>query len=159
MTARPGARGEVFVALQLALIALVAFGPLRIAGWPATGLPASPVLGVLAIFLVAAGAFLALSGIVRLGPNLTPLAVPREEGVLVTRGIYGRVRHPIYGGLILLGFGWALWRGGGLAFGYAALLIPVLLAKSRLEEKWLMARFPEYAAYRARTRRFIPFLW
>jgi protein-S-isoprenylcysteine O-methyltransferase Ste14 len=33
----------------------------------------------------------------------------------------------------------------------------VLLLKSRLEEEWLLARYPEYAAYRDSTRsRFFP---
>jgi protein-S-isoprenylcysteine O-methyltransferase Ste14 len=31
--------------------------------------------------------------------------------------------------------------------------------KSRREEGWLTLRFPTYTAYRARTRRFIPFVW
>ena len=37
-----------------------------------------------------------------------------------------------------------------------ALLAVVLDLKSRREEIWLRERFPEYKAYAARTRKFIP---
>jgi protein-S-isoprenylcysteine O-methyltransferase Ste14 len=38
-------------------------------------------------------------------------------------------------------------------------LLLVLNAKAALEERLLLARWPEYAAYRARTWRFVPGLW
>jgi protein-S-isoprenylcysteine O-methyltransferase Ste14 len=38
----------------------------------------------------------------------------------------------------------------------AVLLFAFFALKSRREEAWLEARFPEYASYRARTPRLIP---
>ena len=38
------------------------------------------------------------------------------------------------------------------------LLAVVLRLKSALEEDWLETRYPDYAAYRTRTRRFMPWI-
>jgi protein-S-isoprenylcysteine O-methyltransferase Ste14 len=155
---RFGDRGEVYVVIQFALLALVIAGPVQIAGWP-DRFPGSLTLNLLAVTLVIAGAILLVAGTQRLGRNLTPLPHPKKDGTLVDRGIYAYARHPIYGGLILLACGWSLRRGGGLALLYAVLLAGWLDVKSRREEGWLTLRFPTYTAYRARTRRFIPFVW
>lgn len=60
---------------------------------------------------------------------------------------------------MLLAFGWSLRRGGALPLACAFLLAVVLVLKSRAEEHWLVGRYPGYAAYRLRTRRFVPFVW
>jgi protein-S-isoprenylcysteine O-methyltransferase Ste14 len=146
------------VAIQFVLLALVVAGPLQVRGWPER-LEATATIGVIAVMMIIAGGGLLVGAGRRLGRNLTPLPVPKETGTLVTHGVYRYARHPIYGGLILLAFGWSLWRGGGLALAYASLLVGLLLAKSRVEERWLTRRYDGYAAYRARTRRFVPFVW
>jgi protein-S-isoprenylcysteine O-methyltransferase Ste14 len=114
---------------------------------------------VVAVALVVVGAALLVAGTRNLGRNLTPLPYPKEGGTFVQQGVYKYARHPIYGGLILLACGWSLRRGGGLVLLYALLLAVLLHVKSGREERWLAARFPAYGAYRARTRRFIPFVW
>ena len=40
----------------------------------------------------------------------------------------------------------------------AVALALYLDAKARMEERWLLARFPDYAGYRARTRRLFPWV-
>jgi len=71
-------------------------------------------------------------------------------------GAYRLVRHPIYGGLILVALGWSL-NSSPLALVLTVTLALVLEAKSRLEESMLALRFPEYGAYRHRVRwRFVP---
>lgn len=55
--------------------------------------------------------------------------------------------------------------GGALLWqSAAALVVGVMLgcffdAKARLEERLLLAKFPEYATYRRRTKRFVPWLY
>lgn len=98
-------------------------------------------------------------GVKTLGSSLTPLPRPRSEGRLVTEGIYGMVRHPIYGGLMLMGFGWAVWRGSLLHLVLAVVIALFFGVKARHEEVLMTGRFPEYALYRSRTRRFIPWLY
>ncbi len=80
---------------------------------------------------------------------------------LIDRGIYRRVRHPAYTGMLLS------FLGLGLAFGDALsvviILIPITLAvlhRVRIEEAALNeALGPVYANYAQRTRRLIPFLF
>jgi protein-S-isoprenylcysteine O-methyltransferase Ste14 len=153
-----GHRGELYVVAQFALLILVIAGPVSMGGWPGQ-LTASLPLNVVAFGSAVAGVVLLSAGTRRLGPNLTPLPYPKHDGVFVDRGIYRVVRHPIYGGLMLLAFGWSLRRGGGLALAYTILLVVLLTLKSRAEERWLLGRYPGYAAYRLRTHRFVPFVW
>ena len=74
-------------------------------------------------------------------------------------GIFGLVRHPVYGGVILIGLGWSL-ADAPLGLVPTALLAVLFDLKAQREEAWLIERFPEYAAYRAGTpRRFVPWLY
>jgi protein-S-isoprenylcysteine O-methyltransferase Ste14 len=75
---------------------------------------------------------------------------------MVERGIYRRIRHPIYAGLILAAIGWATLSGSPPAFAAAVALAVFMDAKARREEAWLADRYAEYAAYRTRTKRFLP---
>jgi protein-S-isoprenylcysteine O-methyltransferase Ste14 len=93
-----------------------------------------------------------------LGRSLTPFPRPRERGELVTEGPYRWARHPIYGGGILFFLGWALFSAPVALVGVAALAV-LWLGKSRLEERLLAARYPDYERYRRNTpRRFVPFI-
>ena len=55
---------------------------------------------------------------------------------------------------------WALagvfGRGSWVALGFTVALMVLLEFKSRREEAFLLERFPEYAAYRARVKKFVP---
>jgi protein-S-isoprenylcysteine O-methyltransferase Ste14 len=147
-----GERGEWWVAGQAVLIAGLALAP---TAWTWTA-PARDLWRGLGGLLILVGLVYAGRALAELGPNLTAFPRPRRTGVLVQTGIYAQVRHPIYGGLIIAAFGWALWRGSGLHVGLAAALAVYIIAKARREEAFLAARFPEYAAYRARTKRLFP---
>ena len=93
-----------------------------------------------------------------LGRSLTPFPRPREGGELVTSGPYRLARHPIYGGGILFFLGWALFSAPLALLGVAA-LAALWVGKSRLEERLLAARYPDYDGYRRNTpRRFVPFI-
>ena len=68
------------------------------------------------------------------------------------------VRHPIYAGLIGGAIGWGLVAASPATLAPAGALFAFFELKSRREEAWLERRFPEYAAYRARTPRLIPWI-
>ena len=102
------------------------------------------------------GALSVAAGILQLGPSLTPMPRPREDAHLVAAGVYATVRHPIYGGLILFAIGWAALTASSAALIAAFVLLAWLDGKARREEAWLVERYPGYAAYRARTKRFLP---
>lgn len=150
-----GPRGEGWVAIQVAaLLAIAVAGPLTgsLGGGDVVG-TAARVVGVA---LLIAGLALAVRGTIDLRDALTPLPHPRDDAELIEDGVYARARHPIYGGLILGSIGWGLLWTSPTALLLAAGLAVFFRLKSAREEHWLMERFPAYAAYRRRTRRFLP---
>lgn len=154
-----GPRGEGWVVIQV-----VIFGGLGVAGLALPGgwVGSLPTLVAAAGgALVAAGGVLAATGALALQRHeaFTALPHPRTTARLVEVGAYRLVRHPVYGGLILGAMGWALVRGSIPAFVGALALLAFFDLKRRREESWLEARFPDYRAYRARTRRLIPWIW
>ena len=154
-----GERGEGFVALQVVLIGLLAIGPRTLHGWPPWRFPEMPVVFVAGGFLLLTGLTLLVWGVLRLGSGLTPLPYPKAGAQLRETGPYRFVRHPMYGGVILLAFGWALWVHGWLTLGYAGLAVVLLEVKVRREERWLTETYPAYDAYRRRVHKFIPFVY
>jgi protein-S-isoprenylcysteine O-methyltransferase Ste14 len=150
-----GPHGEGWFLLQLIFFAAIALAG---SAGPAWGPPVRQLTAVAGLALMAGGGFLAFRGLADLRENLTPFPKPLEGAQLVDRGAYGLVRHPIYGGLILGAIGWGLTAASLLALAAAAALAGFFYLKSRREERWLADRFEGYAAYRARTRRFVPWL-
>ncbi len=149
-------RGEGWVALQVSLFAAVLATAVWGTGWARSWRAPSLVAGVI---LLLAGAALVLAGARSLGSALTPLPYPREDATLRDDGVYGSVRHPIYGGLMLISLGVSLCSSP-LALVPAALLVLVLVGKSRREERWLTDRFRAYVPYRERVpHRFLPIVW
>jgi protein-S-isoprenylcysteine O-methyltransferase Ste14 len=145
--------------IQVVLIGLVFLGPRTVAGWQAGPFPFPRVCVVLGVALMIGGGILFVSGLVRLGRGLTPLPYPKDGAELVRTGPFALVRHPIYGGGLLLGLGFALIIQSWLTIGYAVVLFAFLDAKSRREERWLAEKFPEYASYQRRVRKLIPFVY
>jgi protein-S-isoprenylcysteine O-methyltransferase Ste14 len=151
-----GPRGEGWVALQVAFFALLGLagmgGPAWGDPWLATGRVAGALFGGAGLVIVALG-------LVGLRENLTAVPRPIAGGRLIDSGIYGRVRHPIYSGILTGGLGWGL-----VTASPAALLVTLLLGcffdlKARREEAWLLAAYPAYAAYRARVRKLLPLIY
>jgi len=132
-----------WVAAQFLLLGLLLTLPGDSGGW--WGLP-----------LVLAGLIIVVLGLFNLGRNLTPLPTPIESGQLVTTGIYGWIRHPLYSGLIVGALGWSLWQRSWLHLLLTLLLALVLDAKARYEEGLLNQAYPAYAGYRQRVKKFIP---
>jgi protein-S-isoprenylcysteine O-methyltransferase Ste14 len=109
--------------------------------------------------LAACGGLLALDGALRMGSRLTPSPRPRDGAPLLVNGSYALVRHPMYCGLILAAFGWALFMNGPLTLLYACILFGWLDMKSRHEERLLEETYDGYADYRSRVRRLVPFVY
>jgi len=102
------------------------------------------------------GCGVALMGAVQLGDALTPLPHPRDGARLREEGIYRYLRHPIYAGLIIGSFGWALaWQS---LWGLAGVVLVFLFfdRKAAREERWLRAHYPGYGDYATRVKRFFP---
>jgi len=150
-----GPRGEGWVVLQGVLLLAVAAAGVQGPAW--TGL-ARTVTSVIGIGCIAFGLVLAVRGVRDLGSALTPLPHPLPGTDLVVTGVYGLVRHPIYGGLVCAAIGWGLLTASPAALLAAIVLWGFFELKSRREEIWLGSQFAGYAAYKARTRRLIPWI-
>jgi protein-S-isoprenylcysteine O-methyltransferase Ste14 len=88
--------------------------------------------------------------------NIHP--TPHQYGQLVDHGPYRWIRHPMYTAVLLFGAALATVAASPVAWLLWCLLLAVLLSKALLEERWMAQRHPAYVAYRARTRRFVPYL-
>jgi protein-S-isoprenylcysteine O-methyltransferase Ste14 len=151
-----GRRGGGWVSLQVAFLGAAVGAGVFGAAWPA---PTRAWLAASGGLFALAGAALLVGGGVGLGRQLTPFPRPVADGVLRQDGVYGLVRHPIYGGVLLLVLGWALISSpvALLPLGLATIFLD---AKRRREEAWLVEQYPGYADYRLLVRRrFIPWLW
>lgn len=108
--------------------------------------------------IATAGAALAFSARAVLGRNWGTPGSRKADAELVTRGPYGLVRHPIYGGILLMMIGTAI----GLIASWWAIVAAAsayFIYSARREERLMTERFPElYPAYRARTRMLLPFI-
>lgn len=151
-----GRRGEGWVALQLVFIAAIVSAGIAGPAWPAAW---RGWLVVAAVPVALLGAYLFLGGATGLGRRLTPFPKPVEQGSIERGGAYRFVRHPIYGGVLLLALAWAL-VSSPVALVPWALAGAFLDLKRRREEAWLLEQHADYAEYRSRVRHcFVPFVW
>jgi protein-S-isoprenylcysteine O-methyltransferase Ste14 len=99
--------------------------------------------------LIAIGGLVFTNWAVRaLGAALTPGTEPLPGAPLAREGPYQYVRHPVYTGIVFVLTGWTLaWANWTLALVVWLVVACYLEGKARAEERWLRARFPEYAAY------------
>jgi protein-S-isoprenylcysteine O-methyltransferase Ste14 len=136
--------------VQLGLLAAIFLLPSGhawvVPGWVRTGANVLTIAGLVVLGI----------GLLNLGRSATPLPTPVRGGELRSSGLYRYLRHPIYTGVIVLAIGSAI-PSGSVAIAVATLaLITWLEIKARWEERRLVDRYPGYAAYAARTPRFIP---
>lgn len=155
-----GDRGEYWVIAQGILLLVFALIPPNTPSIIDLYLPiwvyASWILTV--IFSILAIVFLGRS-LFDLGQNLTPLPHPRDEGQLVKTGIYGLVRHPMYGGVIYLALAYASWQMSWVHLVGSIVLLVFFDAKSRNEEVWLTEKFSDYANYSNSVKKLIPWIY
>jgi protein-S-isoprenylcysteine O-methyltransferase Ste14 len=80
---------------------------------------------------------------------------------LVREGIYSRVRHPSYFGMIFSFLGLPLAFGSLIGVLFMMLVgVPALIARINLEESFLVDEFKdEYLEYRKTTYKLIPFVY
>lgn len=101
------------------------------------------------------GLIFGIAAIIQLKTKLSPFPSPVASGHLITTGIFKFSRHPIYTGLLLAGFGYAVYQMSIYKALVATALSILFYYKSRYEERLMSGKFPAYADYKKRTRRFI----
>jgi protein-S-isoprenylcysteine O-methyltransferase Ste14 len=113
----------------------------------------------LGLLLELLGMWLALGARIQLG-FFTAGRTP-EHPVLVKRGFYRYIRHPIYAGTFLVIFGWPLIYGAPIT-AILTLIVGAIFAQRRMksEESVLRTRFgEEYDAYVRETDALVPAIW
>ena len=79
---------------------------------------------------------------------------------LIERGPYRWARHPIYTSLLLMLLGTAMVGGRVASFVGVGICFLALWIKLKQEERLLTRHFPAaYAAYQARVKALVPFLF
>jgi protein-S-isoprenylcysteine O-methyltransferase Ste14 len=131
-------------------------------GFPASAdYPARPWAVVLGTAVYAAALWLFHRSHKDLGRNWSITLEIRDQHRLVSNGIYGLIRHPMYSSFWLMGLGQALLlpnRVAGLA-GLVGFGVLYFLRVDKEERMMLDTFGDEYRAYMARTKRIIPHLY
>lgn len=155
--------------LMIVVMVIARDGPVRRArGWlPRACGVAGTFLGVGIIHLppvmlspgwqIAASALLTLGGlgsVIALAWLGRAFSILPEARQLVTDGPYAWARHPLYAAEIVTLAGTAMLFRQPWAGLLAIAVVALLFARTRFEEQVLAEAYPEYAAYRARVRRF-----
>ena len=141
-------KGKRLVFLQFALIIVLAIFP--------DSATVAPWLNIAGTVLIAIGLVLLFTGFRGLGKSLTANPVPNEDGVLVTKGIYSIVRHPIYLGLLIITLGLVVSSGVWAQIIVWIALAVLLVYKMRWEEVLLTAKYKGYADYMTKVPGIVP---
>jgi protein-S-isoprenylcysteine O-methyltransferase Ste14 len=138
----------LLVAVQFGcLIFLLKTGPVIASGYAGMFVEALGVfLGVLAIYQMGIGNF-----------NVTPR--PKENGQLVTHGIYRIIRHPMYSSQLIALLPLLLEKPDWYRISAYLLLLIALLLKIRFEEEHLKIQYAGYGDYIKKSKRLVPFIY
>jgi protein-S-isoprenylcysteine O-methyltransferase Ste14 len=152
-----GRRGELLVVIQFALFFAFLLAP-RWNPWITPDLIAAtaPVRLAALVMLGLVGLVLGALGSVQIRRYLTPLPYPVDHSQLVTNGVYGVVRHPLYSGLLFAALGWVCYTLSLSHCGLLVLAFFFLDYKAAKEERWLTERHPQYRDYARSVRKFVP---
>ena len=151
-----GSRGEMWVLAQFSVLVFVICG-----GFPFVDGSGLLLQVVASLTALVSSIVLIGGGILTLGSDLTPFPKPTTENSLQERGVYGLVRHPIYGGLLLFCFGISGLTNSCARLLFSVVLLAVLHKKKAIEEAYLRKKHGDaYDEYKKRVpAAFIPFIF
>ncbi len=118
------------------------------------------LLNAFGVPLLVLGILLHTRAVNELGKHWSPHVAIQPRHVLVTTGLYGVVRHPIYLAAFLFYAGLAVWMASPLSVFALALVAAYLLVRIRVEERALKQKFGKtYDAYAVRVPALVPCFW
>jgi len=103
------------------------------------------------------GLYLISVGIWELGEHTSIRLAPLSQSTLVTTGVYGILRHPMYSGLLSLCFGISI-TGDSVEKVILAIILTFVTDKVVENEETLLGEKygRSYAEYASKTKRFVP---
>ena len=112
------------------------------------------------MILYAAGLTIALIAVFTLKRFYSSTLLTREDHQLITHGIYGFTRHPIYLGTLMCMIGISIFTRSLFGFLIMLVMVPIFLYRIRMEERMLTGEFGDgYRAYKKSTKKLIPFIY
>jgi protein-S-isoprenylcysteine O-methyltransferase Ste14 len=140
----------------LSLIGVIIFSALDYRfGWS----PVPAYVALLGDLLVALGLFVDLLVFRENSYGGSSIETVNDQKVIST-GLYARVRHPMYVGVLIMVIGIPLALGSWWGLAVLALTLPVLIWRILDEEKLLKKDLPGYREYAQKVRyRLVPYLW
>ena len=143
--------GMLILPLIYALTGWLGFADYALPGW--AGWPGAA--------LFAAALWLLWRSHADLGHNWSPHLQVRQEHTLVTQGVFGHMRHPMYAAHGLWGLAQPLLLWNWIAgLSMLVTLLPLVVYRIPREERMLVEQFGDaYRDYMRRTGRVIPRWW
>lgn len=148
-------KAQALVAIQFTLFGMMT---ITLLGFPPQTI--HPLLRLIGLGLAIAGPIFGIIAILEHArsnatlPKVVP--TPNASVPLVRSGLYSRIRHPIYTGVLMTVTGAALAHGHIVNLCVALILVIFFTFKSRYEESLLRMNYPDYAAYSQESGRFLP---
>ncbi len=121
---------------------------------------AIPLLQYIGVLVGILGLAIAVMARRTLGKNWSSTIDVKKDHELVTNGVYGYMRHPIYTGFLLLALATVLAAQSYAVLVFFASMAVVFLFRMHNEEKLMTKIFPkEYPQYKKKVKALIPFIW
>lgn len=134
-----GSRGEEYLIAATCMVAIVIFGFI-----PKISFLIELILRLLGTVMIVVGITMMLNAAFELNDKCSPWLQPSKNTTkIVTGGVYGVVRHPMYGGCILLCFGLSMLQQHVYKCIAAIALSIVLNKAAEIEEEALEKAFPK----------------
>ena len=125
------------------------FGWTRIPGWL--------VWAAVVLFLLA---YCLFGEVLRENRYLSRTVEVREDQEVVSTGLYGIVRHPMYTATVLLFLAMPLVLGSWPSFIIMLVYIPIIVKRIKNEEQVLEEELKGYREYKEKVKyRLIPYIW
>ena len=123
--------------------------------------PAGDIGMITGFGFIIAGLIIRWIAIVQLGESFTVDVAVKNDAILKTDGIYGKVRHPSYLGILLIVLGFSVTMHSLMS--WITFELPVLLAilyRIYVEERVLVNEFGDnYLKYRSTSKQLIPYVF
>ncbi len=124
-------------------------------GW--SDLPEGVIISASVLFVLA---YIIYAEVLRENAYLSRVIEVRDGQKVIDSGLYGIVRHPMYGATLILFLSMPIVLGSIYAFFIFLAYPPIIIVRLLNEEKLLEKELEGYAEYKKRVRfRLIPFIW